>query len=362
MGRLHDPFSHFLHMDLYEFWRVVSLTIFILSISIIVQNSINKFRDYRIILIGTLLIISFWFIEAFFHTIIFNTQSSYIDNLLFPPAHEFWMRFIVLLILTIFSVLTQTIINKMRDMHKTLLKVENDLRESYNNSKFYKDLFTHDINNIFNVINSSAELISNYYNNPKKDIIIEEYPELIKYQIDRGSKLIGNVQKLYELEEIELNLGKLEILDILNQAISYVKHAYIEKNIRIILDLPEEELHVIANKLLKDVFENILINAIKHNKNPIKEIFIKISKEFRYDKEFVKMEFKDNGFGITDEKKKIIFEKDNRKYKGPKGMGLGLSLVKKITDNNCGEIWVENRVKEDYSKGSNFVIVIPIAP
>ena len=40
-------------------------------------------------------------------------------------------------------------------------------------------------------------------------------------------------------------------------------------------------------------------------------------------------------------------------------MGLGLALVKKIIDNYNGKIWVEDRVKGDHSKGSNFVLLIP---
>ncbi|MFW9879465.1 MAG: hypothetical protein ACFFG0_40835 [Candidatus Thorarchaeota archaeon] len=40
-------------------------------------------------------------------------------------------------------------------------------------------------------------------------------------------------------------------------------------------------------------------------------------------------------------------------------MGLGLSLVKKIANSYFGHIWVENRVKEDYKKGSNFVLLLP---
>jgi len=40
-------------------------------------------------------------------------------------------------------------------------------------------------------------------------------------------------------------------------------------------------------------------------------------------------------------------------------MGLGLSLVKSIIDSYDGQIWVENRVSDDYSKGSDFVILIP---
>lgn len=42
-------------------------------------------------------------------------------------------------------------------------------------------------------------------------------------------------------------------------------------------------------------------------------------------------------------------------------MGIGLSLVKKLIDNYNGKIRVEDKVKEDYSKGANFIILIPMA-
>jgi len=40
-------------------------------------------------------------------------------------------------------------------------------------------------------------------------------------------------------------------------------------------------------------------------------------------------------------------------------MKFGLSLVKKILTSYNGEIWVENKVQGDYSKGSIFIILIP---
>ena len=42
-------------------------------------------------------------------------------------------------------------------------------------------------------------------------------------------------------------------------------------------------------------------------------------------------------------------------------MGLGLSLVAKLIQLCEGKIWVEDRIKNDYSQGSNFVILIPEA-
>ena len=40
-------------------------------------------------------------------------------------------------------------------------------------------------------------------------------------------------------------------------------------------------------------------------------------------------------------------------------MGIGLSLVKTIMSFLNGKIWVEDRVKDKYKKGSNFVVLIP---
>ncbi len=320
-----------------------------------------KVNDYKIILIGIILIVCFWFAEALLHILIFDPDENVMINLLFPPAHEFWMRVIVVFMLVIFSISAQKIFNKLNNMNEKLQKVEENLRESYDRSCFYKDLFTHDVNNIFSVINSSAELISNYYKNPNSTIKVEEFPEMIQDQIIRGSKLVNDVRKLFELEEIKYSIQKIEILDVLNQAIAYVKKSYAEKIIDIQVHTPDEKLHILGNELLGDIFENILINAVKYNENLTVDIVIKISPDNREEKEYIKMEFIDNGIGVADKKKKMIFKKNNREYKGSKGMGLGLSLVKKIVESYIGHIWVENKEPKDYSKGSNFIVLLPKA-
>ena len=77
------------------------------------------------------------------------------------------------------------------------------------------------------------------------------------------------------------------------------------------------------------------------------------------DKKYNKFEFIDNGIGVSDDRKEIIFKRGNRELKGSKGMGLGLSLVSKILSIFNGKIWVEDKIKGDYTKGSNFIILIP---
>ena len=41
-------------------------------------------------------------------------------------------------------------------------------------------------------------------------------------------------------------------------------------------------------------------------------------------------------------------------------MGIGLTLVKRIINSYHGHIWVENAVPDDYTKGSNFVVLLPL--
>jgi signal transduction histidine kinase len=90
------------------------------------------------------------------------------------------------------------------------------------------------------------------------------------------------------------------------------------------------------------------------------EIGIIFSKETFDKKDFCRIEIRDNGTGIEEIRKLKIFQRVYNKDKTISGLGLGLSLVKKIVDTYNGKIWVEDIVKGDHSKGSNFILLIPI--
>jgi len=90
-------------------------------------------------------------------------------------------------------------------------------------------------------------------------------------------------------------------------------------------------------------------------------VLVKISKHQENAKNYVKIEFIDNGIGITDEQKALIFQGGFVKKKRARGMGFGLSVVKKIIEHYNGKIWVVNKVKGDFTQGSNFILLIPEA-
>ena len=137
-----------------------------------------------------------------------------------------------------------------------------------------------------------------------------------------------------------------------------MNNSFPEREINLQIESLNKRIFVQANELLQDVFENILTNAVRYNDKITVELEIKISKAYKEGKNYIKIEFRDNGLGVADDRKAIIFEKGHRILKGLKGMGLGLSLVKKILTIYDGKIWVEDRVRGDYNQGSNFILLM----
>ncbi|TFG14219.1 MAG: PAS domain S-box protein [Promethearchaeota archaeon] len=246
------------------------------------------------------------------------------------------------------------------ESEKLLKESEEKYRRAYNRINLYKDLFTHDINNIFQNILSSNELAMLYSNIPDKLQDFVEVANLIKEQVARGAKLVSNVQKLSELEEFEKPLYSIEVCSVLTHVFDSIKRDFLHKKIKINFFSLENKFLVKANELIFDIFENILINAVKHNRNRIIEIQIKMSKEIINNRNLIKLEFIDNGIGIPDSMKNIIFQRDYRKGKAS-GIGLGLLLIKRILESYEGSVEVKDKIPGEHSKGSNFIVIIPEA-
>ncbi|MHA1987161.1 MAG: ATP-binding protein [Promethearchaeota archaeon] len=251
-------------------------------------------------------------------------------------------------------------VSEHQHAEQELRESEKRYRKAYERANFYKDIFTHDMNNIFHNIQFSAELISMFKNKPDEFKNSQDLFTTIENQIGRGSKLIDNVRKLSKLEDSNITLQKVVVYDVLDEAINFATKSVRDKKLDIKIKKVKGDVFVEANDFLLDVFENILHNAIKYNKKPEVKIQVKLSRELKDVKNYLIIEFIDNGIGIPDESKELIFEKGYKKDTKIRGMGIGLSLVKKIVESFNGEIWVQDRIKDDYEQGSNFVMKIPI--
>ncbi len=237
---------------------------------------------------------------------------------------------------------------------------ESKIQEAFNRANFYKDLLIHDINNILQVITSSKELLSYYAKERVIDDDFVSFLNMIERQAKKGEILVSNIYKISELEEKEVELEPIEVFKVLTRVIEYIKDTYKNKDIKVEIKSDFSQYIIQANQLLEEVFENLLINSIKYNENEKIEIIIKISEEFIGEKKNLQFQFIDNGIGVEEEKKSLIFQKGKKVSKVSNGLGFGLSLVKIIVKKFQGDIWVEDRIKGIYKKGSNFVIQLPI--
>jgi len=253
---------------------------------------------------------------------------------------------------------SQVYITEIKKAEEKLKESENRYRRAYDQANMFKDIIIHDINNILQVLQTSGELYSTYHNNINNSKEIDNVSDMIQKSVKRGINLVSNARKLSQLEDARMSIQSMEMFDILHDSINSLKSNFKDQNINVDIQSYSDNVIINANELISDVFDNILVNAIKYHGNNTLDLKIVISKEKKENKSYVRIEFRDNGNGIPDSIKDDIFLRGSKK-KGGKGLGFGLSLVKKIMESYGGEIWVEDRIVGDYSQGSNFILLIP---
>ena len=109
---------------------------------------------------------------------------------------------------------------------KVLKSSEKKIREALRRSNFYKDLFIHDVNNIFQGILSATQLYNIQCENSEDSKYILDITDIIEDQVKRGSNLISNVQKLSQLEEIKMQNKPLSVQSFLLKSIKNLKSIY----------------------------------------------------------------------------------------------------------------------------------------
>ncbi len=334
-----------------SFIILVTLLIFMMSDPVLIASGMLIFWYFLPILLSSLLFRSIWSIVTTI-VIFIIIPLNYLTFGQFPDSIDL----IGLIIFSSISLFSSRILENSLTHSQS---AEKDIRETYNRVELYKDLFSHDVSNIFQNIQSFIDLCMFFINDPHK---IENFKDLIKLanqQIYRGGNLVSNVRTLSELEKSKQPLITEDALLILNQAIDSIKTNFQDIVTNIKIESQEKSIYIKSNNKLIFLFENILRNSIVHNENPTVKILIIISKEFIDKTRYIKFKFIDNGIGIPDSIKDKIFIRGFEKDDDIGGIGLGLTLVNKIVENLDGKIKVKDKIEGDYRQGSIFTILIP---
>jgi PAS domain S-box-containing protein len=234
------------------------------------------------------------------------------------------------------------------------LRAEQETDEARRQAEMYLDLMGHDINNMNQIgIGYLEEALETMKLDDDERLLIAR-PLQALYN---SSQLIDNVRKLQALKEGDLKLKPLDIGTTLAEIIAHYSHSPGQEVV--INNRVSTGCLVMANDLLKDVFSNIVGNAIKHSGGRV-TVDVGLERIVRGDgRKCCRVIIDDDGPGIPDEVKGKIFTRFQRGPTKASGKGLGLYLVRTLVESYHGCVRVEDRVPGDSSKGARFVIEIP---
>lgn len=242
-----------------------------------------------------------------------------------------------------------------------------DMDRAREDVRMYLDLLTHDVGNLVNPVNAYLEMVMATTSlTPVQHKYISSALEASRSM----THLIRNVRRSSQLLESErIELVPANLSRALRQSSADAKSAFLAKDVEMRISLPPQDLWVIADNFLDEVIYNVLTNAIKYDNHD--EIVIDVEAKLTEleSREYAQVRVVDHGMGIPDDMKSKVFSREFRKLvktdrpSSPrgKGAGMGLSIVKSLVDRYGGRIWVENRIADDYSRGSVFNILLPKA-
>ena len=171
---------------------------------------------------------------------------------------------------------------------------------------------------------------------------------------ERISKLANFTRA--EVVELRIKLKRVNPSIMIRETIKDIKPIISESNLRLVTQIPSVLPQVNADeKYIRQVMQNLVANAIKATAEG-GEIVIKVIENGA----FLIIQIQDTGRGISPKDQVHIFEPYYRvlgSFEQYEGMGLGLTLSKRIVALHGGRIWVESKV----GKGSTFSFSIPFS-
>ncbi len=232
---------------------------------------------------------------------------------------------------------------------KIMAKYINDIAGGFTNaieqSLKSERLKTELITNVSHDIKTPLTSIINYVDLLKKEEInnaqIEQYIAVLDKKSQRLKKLIEDLVEASKVSSgnVKLNMEVINLKELLNQTIGEFEDKLDKKNLKIEMDLPNENVLIKAdNRYLYRVIENVFSNISKYALEGSR-VYIKLEKQ----KEEVYLEFKN----ISKDKLNISAEELMQRFvRGDKsryteGSGLGLSIAESLTELQGGKFKID---------------------
>lgn len=210
------------------------------------------------------------------------------------------------------------------------------------------------VNNASHELKTPIFIIDGYINLIKRWGINDEKisKEAINSISEETKNMDSLVQKLLFLakdNKSTLEITEFSLDDTIQSIINDLKVVYETQEIRF---TPKKHMIKSDYYLIKQLFFNLIENAIKYGRNNPIEIEINSNKN-------ITVAIKDRGEGISEENLKRVYDKffrvDKARSRSMGSHGLGLSIVNKIVN----VLSIDIEIKSKLNEGSTFIITLP---
>jgi PAS domain S-box-containing protein len=233
-------------------------------------------------------------------------------------------------------------------LNKDLESANQKLTRTNDELKEFAYITAHDLKTPLRGIGTLANWISTDYAD-KFDEQGKEQVKLLTTKTKHMSALIDDILQYSRLGQSGQEKQQVDLNTVLSEVIAGIEPP---ENIEITI---ENELPALTceRTQIMQVFQNLLSNAIKYMDKPEGQIKVGCAEQ----SEFWEFSVSDNGPGIEQKHFERIFKifQTLSPRKGVESTGIGLSIVKKITEMNGGRVWVESKP----GAGSTFFFTLP---
>jgi two-component system NtrC family sensor kinase len=271
----------------------------------------------------------------------------------FISGGHFVTRMLIIVLVVIYAVFTQTIINS----RKTMLEAKEAAQQRLTESERLTALGAMAAG-IANEVRGPMAITMQGIDFLKSSLYNDERLLEVTYRMEKSVRRLDDIAKglLIFSHEISLKMEEMDIGPVIDEALSLVDHQMQLKKIRVLRKY-ESNLPTITmdSNQIKQVFTNLFMNAIEAMKQ---DGVLGIRTEHREgisDQGFVKIVVSDTGEGIPEGNIRKIFNPFFTTKKAEGNTGLGLSVVKGIIDKHNGTIEIES----DPGLGTRVIIGLP---
>ena len=287
-------------------------------------------------------------------------RSNRKDNLRYKQFHFYQYSFIPYIVCFACSDVTEHYSKEQQknEMLKQALEAANAANRTKNS---FLASMSHDLRTPMNAIIGMTKLALEEEDNSKKTV---EYLNIINESSSHLLGIINDVLEMNKLEngEMEFHTEPFSIIEEFNKIIDLFKVSFKEKKLTFTYDKSKIiHPHVEGDKTkLNRIITNLLSNAQKYTPSGGK-ISMTITEQHQQNKNLsiFTVTISDTGIGIAPENLHTIFDpfkrEEDRKVQKIEGIGLGLSIVKMLTEKQGGSISVTSKKNE----GSAFTVTIP---